>query len=187
MTLPIEVLSNEQILEMEYSDINGGNFNGDQFEVLCSMALSVSTLTRERDEALNKLAGYEGTMHHSECGCPEMEKKLAVAQLQLYGLREVLKNIDEVDKTPEYDYHGKDALNRKGEKAGVGSRWLTPREIAKNNLTEMPLFSTGSDILKALKAAKSLLEIGKCDLSNPKYDGYFETLKQALTTLQGVV
>ena len=34
------------------------------------------------------------------------------------------------------------------------------------------------------QAATSLLEIGKRDMSNPKYDGYFDSLRAALAALR---
>ena len=35
----------------------------------------------------------------------------------------------------------------------------------------------------ALNALKGIIEIGKRDMSNPKYDGYFEEAKQVIKTL----
>ena len=44
-------------------------------------------------------------------------------------IKNTLNAIIENDKT-EYDYTGKDAVNRNGMKADVGKRWATPRELA---------------------------------------------------------
>ena len=44
-----------------------------------------------------------------------------------------------------------------------------------------------SDVLKqAEEALDGLLSIGKRDLTNPKYDGYFEECRSALSALRGL-
>jgi len=44
-----------------------------------------------------------------------------------------------------------------------------------------------SDVLKqAEEALDGLLSIGKRDLTNPKYDGYFEECRSALVALRGL-
>ena len=58
-------------------------------------------------------------------------------QEKLRVTREALKDCDRNDKT-DYDYHGKHALNRFGRKPdGVGKRWQTPSEIAKQALQQI--------------------------------------------------
>lgn len=44
--------------------------------------------------------------------------------------KELLLDIYRLDKTPRYGYSsGKRDLDRHGKRAGIGKRWLTPREI----------------------------------------------------------
>ena len=49
---------------------------------------------------------------------------------------DALKSIQQNDKT-EYDYNGKEALNRNGQKPGPGKRFSTPREIAMAELDNL--------------------------------------------------
>ena len=51
-------------------------------------------------------------------------------------VKNILNAIAENDKT-EYDYTGKDALNRNGMEADVGKRWATPRELALDLLVAL--------------------------------------------------
>ena len=50
-------------------------------------------------------------------------------------LKTFAENIIEVDKTEKYEYSKKDCdRNAKGELAGSGSRWATPKEMAQRIL-----------------------------------------------------
>ncbi len=51
-------------------------------------------------------------------------------------MKELCEMIIDTDKTPRYSYgsKGKNVLNNKGELAGSGQRWLTPYEIAQDEI-----------------------------------------------------
>lgn len=58
----------------------------------------------------------------------------------------LLESVKESDKTPRYDYSGKDKKNRRGVEPGGGARWFTPFELAQN--TEGRLKLKGIDLNK---------------------------------------
>lgn len=58
--------------------------------------------------------------------------------------------------------------------------WESIVSLAKR-ITKEPQPTEGA--MAAREAIQSFLEIGKRDLTNPKYDDYFESLRQALVQL----
>lgn len=60
--------------------------------------------------------------------------------MDIKDFEEILKNIIEVDKTPDYGYRKlkRDALPS-GEFPEAGCRWKTPREIARESLGHITL------------------------------------------------
>lgn len=56
--------------------------------------------------------------------------------MKIEEIKRGLEKIIENDKT-EYDYSGKISLNREGKVPGVGKRWATPRELARDLLKDM--------------------------------------------------
>ena len=53
---------------------------------------------------------------------------------EMRDIDKLLLEIYRVDKTPEYGYLKKNSdKTKEGELAGIGKRWLTPREIIQNH------------------------------------------------------
>jgi len=55
-------------------------------------------------------------------------------------------------------------------------------EFGEVNLANARLIAAAPELYEALQG---ILEIGKRDMSNPKYDGYFNTAKEALAKARG--
>lgn len=65
------------------------------------------------------------------------------------------------------------------------AEFVYKRAFAAANLRLTPLLTRLVDDVEALKAALSgIIEIGKRDMTNPKYDGYFTSAKEVIETHQ---
>lgn len=62
--------------------------------------------------------------------CPNCQSLRA----QLEAAKKLMRSIAENDKTPDYGYTGKTCLNRVGAHPGMGTRWATPRDMARDFL-----------------------------------------------------
>lgn len=109
-------------------------------------AAEVSALTAEREslraqlEAATALqastakelvdAARWGWQRSSE----EASRRATKAEAQLEAAKKLMRSIAENDKTPDYGYTGKTCLNRVGAHPGMGTRWATPRDMARDFL-----------------------------------------------------
>ena len=73
-----------------------------------------------------------------------------------------------------------DAPNHKFVALVLGGRWdEASLEEAEGN---MNLVAAAPELLEALK---DIIDIGKRDMSNPKYAGYFDTAREAIAKAEG--
>lgn len=68
--------------------------------------------------------------HHQ----PSSHCERAKAEIRVREFAEAIMN---ADKTSDYEYGGEKALNSKKEKPPKGTRWLTPRELARDFINEI--------------------------------------------------
>ena len=67
------------------------------------------------------------------------ENKFLLAELET--AKKCIRSMWKNDKTPTYEYYGKNRRTRFGDCPSVGERWKTPREIAESVIGESALYA----------------------------------------------
>jgi hypothetical protein len=118
-----ERMSDERLVEVLDDRELAQNLTNDDFPYWYDFAKT------EADEVWDALVAER---QHSE----SLSERVKVLEGEM---RDFCERVMAADKTERYDYGiGKRALNRKGEHAGVGERWLTPHEMAYDKLRSLP-------------------------------------------------
>jgi hypothetical protein len=91
--------------------------------------------------------GRDATVEYYRGLLREAEQQNDAARLQEENrkLREALVLVAQFDRTETYSYHGRKALDPAGRKPDAGSRWNTPREIARAALEDVGETGEGRD------------------------------------------
>jgi len=100
----------------------------------------LSEISRLRAE-LSTQETLVATLQEQKYAWDELLGENKFLRAELETAKKCIRSMWKNDKTPTYEYYGKNRRTRFGDCPSVGERWKTPREIAESVIGESALYA----------------------------------------------